>query len=89
MDNSNIEVREVDATLFQEFAGDAAFALVVKASGEQVLVVPTGTEYEPEHLPDHEISALYSVRASRCYEKCRRHKLYMCCDGMCVRVGDC
>jgi hypothetical protein len=89
MDGESINVREVDVELFQEFAGDAAFAVTVMPSGEEELVVPVGTEYEPDDLPDEEISVLYAVRASSCYEKCRRGKKYRCCRGICVKIGSC
>lgn len=89
MNQQSVPVREVDPELFHELAGDAAFALVSKLSGEEEIVVPEGTEYEPEDYPDSEVTVLYSVRASSCYEKCRNNKKYRCCSGVCVRIGDC
>jgi hypothetical protein len=83
------QVRVVDPELFAELAGNAPFVLVSKLSGEEEIVVPEGAEYEFEDFPDEEVSALFSVRASSCYEKCKNNRKYRCCSGVCVRIGDC
>jgi hypothetical protein len=90
MSQGSVPVREVNRDLFVQLAGgDAAFALVSKLSGGDEIIVPEGAEYELENFPDEVVTALYSVTASSCYEKCKEHKKYRCCSGVCVRIGDC
>jgi hypothetical protein len=79
-----MKVRLIDPNVFDDVAGSSGQLLVViLPDGKYEILAPEGAEVEESAVPDHEVTALLTLRSASYYEKCKRGWVHVCCNGVC------